>query len=66
MPLMASKTSFSPGRCAQAARVARVVVGELLGQLVGGEHDLVGVDDDDVVAAVDVGGEVGAVLAAQQ
>ena len=55
-----------PGRRAQTARVARVVVGELLGGLVGGEDHLVGVDDDDVVAAVDVRGEVDAVLATQQ
>src|ERR1700691_301783 len=51
---------------AQTARVTRGVVGELLGGLVGGEHDLVGVHDDDVVAAVNVRGEIDTVLAAQE
>ena len=39
-----------------------------LGQqgLVGGDDDLVGVHDDDVVTRVDVGSEVGAVLAAKK
>src|ERR1700722_6192424 len=51
---------------AQTARVTRVVVGELLGRFVGGEHDLVGVHDDDVVTAVNVRGEIDTVLAAQE
>ena len=37
----------------------------LLGGLVGRHHDLGGVDDDHVVAGVDVAGEGGLVLAAQ-
>jgi hypothetical protein len=53
------------GGGAQAAGVAAVAVGELVGGLVRGEDHLVGVDHDHVVARVDVGGEVGAVLAAQ-
>ena len=55
-----------PRRRLQAARVTRVVVRELLGRLVGGQDDFVGVDDNHVVAAVDVRGEVDAVLAAKQ
>ena len=54
------------GRRRQAARVARVAVVELLGQLGAGEGHLVGVDDDDEVAHVHVGGEGRLVLAAQQ
>ena len=53
-------------RCGlEAARVAGVAVDELLLGLVRGEHDLVGVDHDDVVAGVEVGGEGRLVLAAQ-
>src|SRR5665213_1365471 len=55
-----------PGRRAQTARVTRVVIGKLLRGLVGREDHLVGVHDDDVVATVDVRGEVHAVLATQQ
>ena len=54
-----------PGRRAQSARVTRVVVGELLGGLVGRQDYLVRVDDDDVVTAVNMRGEVDAVLAAE-
>ena len=50
----------------QAARVAGVAVGHLGGQLVAGQGDLLGVDDDDEVAGVDVRGEGRLVLAAQQ
>ena len=44
------------------ARVPAVAVGQLLVGLARGEDHLVGVDHDHVVAGVDVGGEVGAVL----
>src|ERR1017187_8506255 len=55
-----------PGRRAQSARIARVVVRELLRGLVGRQHHFVGVHDDDVVPAVDVRSEVDAVLATKQ
>src|SRR5690606_20775377 len=48
-----------------AARVTGVPVVLLVGVLLAGEDDLVGVDDDDVVAVVDVGREGCLVLAAQ-
>jgi len=48
-----------------AAGVAAEVHVDLVFQLVTGENDLVGIDDDDEIAAVDVGGVVGFVLAAQ-
>lgn len=50
----------------QTARVTRVAVGDLLLTLVAGEGDLVGVDDDDEVAGVEVVGEARLVLAAQE
>ena len=50
----------------QAAREAGVAVGLLLLELGAGEGDLLGVDDDDEVATVDVRGEGRLVLAAQQ
>ncbi len=43
-----------------------MVVVKVLSGLVGRNDDLVGVDDDDVVTRVHVGGEEGAMLAAQQ
>src|SRR5215212_10434053 len=49
----------------EAARVARVPVGDLLLALAPGQPDLGRVDDDHVVAGVDVGGEDRLVLAAQ-
>ena len=48
-----------------AARVAAVAVHPLAIGLAGGQHDLLGVDDDDVVAGVEVGSEDRLVLAAQ-
>jgi hypothetical protein len=48
-----------------AARIAGVVVIDLLVALAAGEHHLLGVDDDDVVAIVHVRGEGGLVLAAK-
>jgi hypothetical protein len=50
---------------AQAARVATVAVGHLLGGLARREDHLVGIDHDHVIAGVDMGGEIGAVLSAQ-
>ena len=49
----------------QTAGVTRMAVHELLRRLVAGQHDLFGVHDHDVVAAVDVRGEGRLVLAAQ-
>ena len=49
----------------QTADPAGVTAVELLVQLAAGEDGLVGVDDDDEVAAVNVGGEIGLDLAAQ-
>src|SRR3954462_15373988 len=48
-----------------SARIAGVAVVDLLLALAAREHHLFGVDDDDVVAAVDVGCVGGLVLAAQ-
>src|SRR5208282_5984706 len=48
-----------------AADIACVVVIDLVVALLAGEHHLVRVDDDHVVAVVDVGGEARLVLAAQ-
>ena len=42
------------GALLDAADVAGVVVVDLLLALLAGQHDLLGVDDDDVVAAIDV------------
>ena len=53
------------GALFDAADIAGVVVIDLLVALAAGEHHLVGVDDDDVVAVVHVGREGGLVLAAQ-
>ena len=50
----------------QVADPAGVVLVELLLTLLAGEDGLVNVDHDDEIAAVDVGGEIGLVLAAQQ
>src|SRR5215207_5816004 len=53
------------GALLDAARIAAVVVIDLLLALAPGEDHLVGVDDDDVVAAIDVRGVARLVLAAQ-
>jgi hypothetical protein len=53
------------GALLDAARIAGVVIVDLLLALAAGEHHLVGVDDDDVVAAIDVGRVARLVLAAQ-
>ena len=50
----------------EVADPAGEVVVLLLVELLAGENGLVGVDDDDKVAAVDVGGEGGLVLTAEQ
>ena len=47
------------------ARVSRVPVVHLERALAAGDHDVARVDDDDVLAGVEVRGELGAVLAAQ-
>ena len=49
----------------QAADPAGMSAMELLLQLLAGQDSLIAVDDDDVVTAVNVGGESGLVLAAQ-
>src|ERR1700678_3314575 len=48
-----------------AADIAAVVIVDLLVELAAGEHHLVRVDDDHVVAIIDVRGEARLVLAAQ-
>src|SRR3989338_1492885 len=50
----------------QAARIAAVPAINFLVELLAGEADAAGVDDDDVVAAQDAGGEGGLGLAHQQ
>jgi hypothetical protein len=52
-------------RLLQPAGVAGVLVIDLLVELAAGEADLVGVDHDDMVAAIDVRREARLVLAAQ-
>ena len=54
------------GGLLQAADPAGVGPVHLLGALLAGQHSLAGVDDDDIVTAVGVGGEGGLGLAAQQ
>ena len=56
---------FLEGRFVDTAGVTRVAIVRLLARLFSGELQLVGVDDDDKVARVDVGREFGLVLAAQ-
>jgi hypothetical protein len=51
------------GLLLDAAGIAGVAVVDLVGVLIAREHHLVGVDDDDVVTAVDVRGVDGPVLA---
>jgi hypothetical protein len=53
------------GHFLQAAGIAGVLVIDLVLQLAAGEAHLVRVDDDDMVAAIDVRGEARLVLAAQ-
>ena len=53
------------GDLLESACVAGVIVVDLLIQLLAGKDELVGVDDDDVVAAVAVGGEGGLMLSAK-
>ena len=53
------------GALLDAARMAGVPVVDLVGELLAGEGDLVGIDDDDVVAVVDMRGEGRLVLAAE-
>ena len=53
------------GAFLDAADVAGVMVIDLLLALAPGEHHLLGIDDDDVVAVIDMGREGGLVLAAQ-
>ena len=50
----------------QAAHPTGVMTVELLIQLLTGQNSLLSVDDNDEIAAVSVGGELGLVLAAQQ
>jgi len=49
----------------ETARVARVAVDHLVGELVARQHDLVSVDNDDVIASICVRSEDGLVLAPQ-
>jgi hypothetical protein len=53
------------GPAGQASRVPAVAVVELLVGLVGGHDDLGGIDHDDVIAHVEMGGENGLVLPPQ-
>ncbi|MCY1458001.1 hypothetical protein D9M71_753430 [compost metagenome] len=57
---------FGVGNGLQTAREARVAVSALVFELGAGQGNLLGVDDDDVIAHVHVGGEGSLVLAAQQ
>jgi hypothetical protein len=56
---------WSRGALLDAARIAGVPVILLVGVLLAGQDRLVGIDDDDIVAIVDVRGEGRLVLAAQ-
>ena len=64
--LRAGGQQLAVGDGGQATRVAGVAVGELLVSLAVGESHLVGIDDDDIVATVLVGGELGLVLPTEQ
>ena len=64
--LRAGRQQLAVGGRGQAAGVAGVAVGELPVGLAVGQNDLVGVDNDDVVAAVRVGGEPRLVLVADR
>lgn len=57
---------LADGALAQTTGVTRVAVSELLGELVTADGNLVGIDDDDEVASINVGRECRLVLAAQQ
>src|SRR5437899_1659915 len=61
----AALEQLARGALLDAAGVASVPVVDLVGVLLASEHHLVGVDDDDVVAIVDMRSEGGLVLAAQ-
>ena len=47
------------------ADVTGVMIINLIGQLVAGQHDLIGVDDDHMIAGINVGSVGGLVFAAQ-
>ena len=49
----------------QATRITGVTTVELLVELVAGEDDLIRVEDDDMIAGIDMRGERGLVLAAE-
>src|SRR5262245_28332978 len=53
------------GALLDAARMSGMPVVDLVGELLAGENHFVGIDDDDVVAVIDVRGECGLVLAAK-
>src|SRR3569833_3664391 len=55
----------SAGDSADTARIERVAVDRLVLLVVAGQADLIGVDDDDVVATVYVRGELRLVLATE-
>src|SRR6476646_3406429 len=57
---------FAQRAASQSARVAGVAVIHLLVELVSRHVDLLGIDDDDEVAAVDVRGVLGLALAAER
>ena len=67
---MSAPFGLSEDRCgrvlALTAGVAGVGVVSAVGHLLAGENELVGVDDDHVVAAVYVGSKVGLVLTTEQ
>ncbi len=58
-------SDLARGALLDAAGMAGVPVVHLVGVLLAGERDLLGIDDDDVVAVIDMRGEGGLVLAAQ-
>ena len=49
----------------QAARIAGMIAINLVVQLLAGQHELIGIDHDDIIATVTVRGEGGLMLAAQ-
>jgi len=64
--LLTLSLQLSRGREALTTRIASVAYILVLGPLLARHLALVGVDDDDVVTAVNVRGVIGFVLAAQQ
>lgn len=54
------------GEGLESARISGVIGVGLVFHLVAGEHDLLRIDDDDMISGIDIGGESRFMLASQQ